>query len=198
MANDGGTKRLQEADSEFRDDLDPKRRRTLPQRDCRSRRSVNYDLSSENCYREDADDDELQDVDLRGPDRISRILEITNADDFAKIFEKAKRCDVEVKRANIALQEKDEMEGRVRDMEAAMKELRETIGSKKEIGEGQEMSGLQSTGPGYNGIESAWRILHSNARQLFSIKTWQDDGLQALFEKLLEASQGQNQEKGIR
>ncbi|KAF3482233.1 uncharacterized protein GIQ15_04992 [Arthroderma uncinatum] len=191
--HDGGTKRPQEGEGAPCDGLDSKRRRELSQGDVHLRNSVNYDVSNDHQYRADINDNESPDVSLEGENRTGRILEITKGDDFAKIYEKARMCYAETKRANDALQAKTELEARLKAMEEEVKELREAANAKKETGKEQGMQVLKPA-PERRGVEAAWALLRSNARQLFSIKTWQDDGLEGLFDKLLEASlQEENQ-----
>ncbi|OAL65686.1 hypothetical protein A7C99_2784 [Trichophyton rubrum] len=172
------------------DEPSSKRRRTLPART--RRRPVRLG------YEDDA---------MAEDDGLAKLLDLVTAEDFTKIHQRAKACLSETKRAENALRQNAELERRLKETEAELRELTERAkkDSKKTDQELEDRKDIK-----YEGLEveltgmdeeskakvrTSWEIIKSKVRDTFTLRQWDEAGMgpavntiQQVIDKLMETS----------
>ncbi|KAM5429230.1 hypothetical protein MferCBS31731_002478 [Microsporum ferrugineum] len=173
------------------DEPSTKRRRTLPARARRRPVRLGYE------------DDTLPPED----DRLVKLLDMLSADDFAKIYQRAKACVAETKRAETALRQNTELERRLKETEAELRELTDRMKNdnkkndqvmedRKDIKyEGIDVELTAMDDDSKAKVKTAWDIIHSKVRDTFTLRQWDEAGMgpavntiQQVIDKLLETS----------
>ncbi|EFR02421.1 hypothetical protein MGYG_05416 [Nannizzia gypsea CBS 118893] len=172
------------------DEPSSKRRRTLPART--RRRPVRLG------YEDDA---------MAEDDGLVKLLDLVTAEDFVKIHQRAKACLSETKRAENALRQNAELERRLKEVEAELRELteRSKTDPKKSDQETEDRKDIK-----YEGLEveltgmdeeskakvkSSWETIKSKVRDTFTLRQWDEAGMgpavntvQQVIDKLMETS----------
>ncbi|EFE42591.1 hypothetical protein TRV_02672 [Trichophyton verrucosum HKI 0517] len=172
------------------DEPSSKRRRTLPART--RRRPVRLG------YEDDA---------MAEDDGLAKLLDLVTAEDFTKIHQRAKACLSETKRAENALRQNAELERRLKEAEAELRELTERakkdskkteqeIEDRKDIkyeGLEVELTGMDEESKAK--VRTSWEIIKSKVRDTFTLRQWDEAGMgpavntvQQVIDKLMETS----------
>ncbi|GBF66607.1 hypothetical protein TMEN_9327 [Trichophyton mentagrophytes] len=172
------------------DEPSSKRRRTLPART--RRRPVRLG------YEDDA---------MAEDDGLAKLLDLVTAEDFTKIHQRAKACLSETKRAENALRQNAELERRLKETEAELRELTERakkdskttdqeMEDRKDIkyeGLEVELTGMDEESKAK--VRTSWEIIKSKVRDTFTLRQWDEAGMgpavntvQQVIDKLMETS----------